>query len=1042
MTNKQLFSACLLLVFLVFTGTVSHSALAQEPGVKVTGTVTESGTGLPLELVAVSVSSTGISSATDEQGAFAINVPDLQAEIILNLPGYHLRSIYLNGRDHVEVSLVSVRFGSMDRSYNTPLGPQVMKDAAYPVYSAAQTDLALSKSTSFDQALQGRVPGLFVTEKSGMPGQRTFMNLRGFSSLFANTEPLVFIDGMIYDYSFAQNSLMEGFALNPFDVVDIDDISDLSVQKDGISYLGAAGSHGVIYINTEQKAEVGTVIKFGAYGGITLVPENQSLLNASQFRDYFENVLLGQGYNTGQIDAMYPWLHGNASSLDYYKYNNSTDWQEELYKPAAVSKFHFFLKGGDDIATYNISVGYLKHNGIYDNSGYNRFNLRINGKVNITDKFSVTPNAKLSLADSELANHGPDEWKNPILSALLKPPIMAPVARDASTGEDLTYLDDVGVFGVSNPIAIVNSALGVNRNYHFLSSIRADYRFNEHFNLSTLWGINFNNARENIFLPDLGMVQVDSAYNSPGDFVNEFRSTQNHSMLTYTNRTASGHNIVANLGFRYLLNNFSYRNSIDLNTPSDDFKSLGDGNPGPYVYLQSTTGDDRELSWVSYSGTVDYNYMDKYFVNVNLSYDGNSATNSENRYNFYPSVAAAWRLSSEGFLNQAGWLEDLKLRGSYSVTGNMFSTVYDYSKLYYISRRLNSTGILTREIIPNENLELEKKSNINAGLDLSVLHQAVNLHADYFISNVNNLVVKQELPASYGFTDYYDNGGKLKISGIEAGVDARLQSGNFVWIIGGNVSKITTEVTSLEFINPETEHIITPITGAEFITSVGNPINAYYGYQTEGIISASEAGTIIGPNSIPMQAGDVKYTDVDGNGIINDADKMIIGDPNPDLFGNIFTSLSYGNFSLSVNVNYSMGNDLFNFVKYKTESMDTYRNQGAAVLDRWTPASTGAEVPRASIADPTGNTAFSDRWIEDGSYVRLDKLTLSYRFPTIAGFTNGVVLYVTATNLLTITGYSGYDPEFIYMNSPFYMGVDYGMMPQTRSFIAGLKLNL
>ena len=1041
---KKIFSisTCLFTVALFLTGTFLIPVEAQTSGVEVSGTITESGTGLPLELVAVSVTTTGISSTTDEQGVFTIDVPDLQAEIILNLPGYYRRNIYLNGRDHVEVSLVSTRYGSMDRPYVTPLGSKIMKDAVYPVYSASLADFELSKSTSFDQNIQGRVPGLYVTEKSGMPGQRTFMNLRGFSSLFANTEPLVVIDGMIYDYAFAQNSLMEGFALNPFDVVDIDDIYDLSVQRDGISYLGAAGSHGVIYINTEQKAEVGTVIKFEAYGGITLVPEHQSLLNAPQFRNYFEEVLVSEGFDAGQINAMYPWLHGDASSPDYYKYNNSTDWQEELYKPAAVSKFHFFLKGGDDIATYNISVGYLNHNGIYDNSGYNRFNLRINGKVNITNKFSVTPNAKLSLADSELANHGPNEWKNPILSAILKPPIMAPVARDASTGEDLTYLDDVGVFGVSNPIAIVNSALGVNRNYHFLSSIRADYAFNEHFNLSTLWGINFNNARENIFLPDLGMVQVDSAYNSPGDFVNEFRSTQNHSMLTYTNRMASGHNIVANLGFRYMLNNYSYRNSTDLNTPSDDFKSLGDGNPGPYIYLQSTLGDDRELSWVSYSGAVDYSFMDRYFVNVNLSYDGNSATNNENRYNFYPSVAAAWRISSEGFLNQASWLSDLKLRGSYSVTGNMFSTVYDYSKLYYINRRLNSTGILTREVIPNENLELEKKSTINAGLDLSILNQAVNLHADYFISNVNNLVVKQELPSSYGFTDYYDNGGQLQISGIEAGVDARLQSGKFIWIIGGNVSKIMTEVTALEFLNPDAEHIITSIPGAEYITSVGNSINAYYGYQTDGIISGSEAGTIIGPNSIPLQAGDVKYVDVDGNSIINDADKMIIGDPNPDLFGNIFTSLSYGNFSLSATFNYSMGNDLYNYVKYKAESMDTYRNQATAVLDRWTTSSTGAQVPRVSIADPTGNTVFSDRWIEDGSFVRLDKLTLSYRFPTIAGFTNGVVFYITATNLLTITSYSGYDPEFIYMNSPFYMGVDYGMMPQTRSFIAGFKLDL
>jgi hypothetical protein len=394
------------------------------------------------------------------------------------------------------------------------------------------------------------------------------------------------------------------------------------------------------------------------------------------------------------INTTYPWLNGNPSSEDYYKYNNNTDWQDQIFEPATIQKYHFFLKGGDDIATYNISTGYLSQKGLYGNSGYSRFNLRINGKINISDKFSVIPNAKLSLADSRVANHGPSAWKNPILSAVLMPPIMAPNARDAVTGAELNYLDDVGVFDASNPVSIVTNALGANRNYHFLSSITAQYKFNEHFNLSTLVGINFNNSRENIFLPDLGIVQVDSAFNSPGDFVYEFRSTQNHTTLTYTNKTSSGHNIIANGGFRTMVNSYKHNLSLDLNTPSDDFRSLGDGSK--FNFLRSTVGDNRGLSWNSYYASVDYHFRNKYFLSTNLSYDGNSATNEKNRFNFYPSVGVAWRLSSESFLYQATWLEDLKLRASYSVTGNMFSSVYDYSKLYYTSRRLNEIGMITR----------------------------------------------------------------------------------------------------------------------------------------------------------------------------------------------------------------------------------------------------------------------------------------------------------------------------------------------------------
>lgn len=1043
MTKKYSCSACLLILILFFTGSISSTVTAQTEGVDITGVVIESGTGELLEMASISVSSTGASASSDSVGSFTLTVPNLTSEIIVNLPGYTRRNIFLNGSDLVEIALVPEQFRTLDNSYNTPLGTAILKDAIFPVASVSKNKMNLAKISSFDLALQGKVAGMLVTNRNGMPGSRTFMNIRGYSSLYANNEPLLFIDGMIHDYAYATNSLMEGFALNPMDVVDIEDIVDISVIKDGLSYLGAAGANGAIYINTEQKAEASTVIKLSFYGGLTMTPEHQDLMDPSQFNDYFEQVLFGQGYSSGEINSMYPWLHGNASSEDYYKYNNETDWQEELYEPGVVSKFHFFLKGGDDIATYNVSTGYLSHNGIYDNSAYSRFNLRINGRVNISDKFSVTPNVKLSLADSRVANHGPEAWKNPILSTMLKSPNMDPIARDGATGEFLTYYDDVGVFNVSNPSSITDDAqgaLGTNRNYHFLSSIKANYRFNEHFNLYTLFGINFNNSRESIFLPNLGIVQIDSAYNSPGDFVNDFRSSQNHTTLTYTTSTVSGHSFLANLGLRYMQNSYKYNISLDLNTPSDYFRSLGDGSQ--YSFLRSTTGDNRETSWVSYFADVNYSFRNKYLLNANLSYDGSSVTNKANRYNFYPSFGAAWRLSSESFLNSASWLEDLKLRGSWSVTGNMFSTIYDYSKLYYTDRRVNGSGVLTREGIPNENMELEKKSTINVGLDLSLFRQSLNLHADYFMSSVDNLIVKQELPYNYGYTNYFDNGGKLASNGLEVSADARVRAGKFTWIIGATVSQVKTEITALEFINPNTEHIITSIPGAQYITSVGNAINAYYGYQTNGIISASEAGTVIGPKGYPMEEGDMKYVDFDENNIINEADKTIIGDPNPDLFGNIFTSFSFGNLELYASFNYSLGNDLYNHQRYLSESMSDYSNQSVSVLDRWTSSNTSAEMPRASYGDPNGNTVFSDRWIEDGSFIRLSQLTISYYLPSPGGLINGLTIYVTATNLLTITNYTGADPEFSYLNSPFYQGVDYGMMPGTKSFIVGLKLDL
>jgi len=660
--------------------------------------------------------------------------------------------------------------------------------------------------------------------------------------------------------------------------------------------------------------------------------------------------------------------------------------------------------------------------------------------VNITDKFSITPNAKLSLGDSHVTNMGPETYKNPLASALMKAPIMDPIARDGATGEYLTYYDEVGVFGVSNPSALVENAVGVNRNYHFLASFKAGYRFNEHFNLSTLFGLNFNNARESIFLPDLGVVQVDSAYNSPMEFVNEMRSTQNHTTFTYTNKSAEGHSILANVGFKYMDNSYKTITSTSLNTPSDEFKKIQDN--AQYPFLRATDGEDRELVWMSFFGDAHYNFRDKYFLSTSLSYDGTSVTNESNRYNFYPSAALAWRLSSESFLADANWLEDLKLRASYSVTGNMFSTVYDYSKLYYTDRRINSLGVLTREAIPNENLEMEKKATINAGLDLSLFGQALNLHADYFMADVNNLIINQQLPSAYGFSDYYDNGGQMNVTGLELALDARLQAGDFAWIIGGSVSMISNTITGLDFINPANEHLITSVQGAQYITEVDGPLNAYYGFQTDGLLAAGEAGSLVGPKGLPMEEGDVKYVDQNSDGVINEADKMNIGDPNPDMYGSIFTSLSWKNLELLVNFNYAMGNDIYNHSRTQTEGMWDYANQSTAVLERWTPDNTGASIPRISQGDPTGNMAFSDRWIEDGSYLRLAQLTVNYHIAGQEGWFSGITLYATATNLLTLTGYSGYDPEFMYMNSPFYQGIDYGLMPMSKTFILGLKLDL
>jgi hypothetical protein len=387
-------------------------------------------------------------------------------------------------------------------------------------------------------------------------------------------------------------------------------------------------------------------------------------------------------------------------------------------------------------------------------------------------------------------------------------------------------------------------------------------------------------------------------------------------------------------------------------------------------------------------------------------------------------------------------LPELKFRGSYSLAGNMFSTVYDYADLYYISRRFNDKGVIVREAIPNPDMEIEKKSTYNLGVDLTMFRQRLNLFVDVYQADVNNMLMYQALNDQWGYTNYVNNGGQLQARGIELALNTRLNFNKLIWTINATAAMQTSELKALNFLSDGVDEVVTNFVGGSMITRVGEAPNVFYGYKTDGIYqSDAEANGMIGPNGQVMQAGDVKFVEKVSDNIINSDDKEVIGDPNPDLFGGIFTAFRLKNIELSAQINYSVGNDAFNYVRYLTESMSTYSNQAVSVNDSWNGAGSSNTMPRIAYGDPNGNTVFSDRWIEDASYVRVKDITLSYDMPSFMGF-RAWTLYATATNLFTFTNYTGFDPEFMYDHNIFTRGVDYGQMPQSRKFIVGIKLDL
>jgi TonB-linked SusC/RagA family outer membrane protein len=1019
---------------------VSQGLSSDSIQVVLKGQVLESGTNRPLHQVIVSAYSTGQSAQTDEMGMFELGVPDLNEYLLVDLPGYTRRGIYLSGLNDIKLYLVKENFTSTDNIVSLPLQTKTMREIVEPASYISGGSINKMSGASTDGLLQGTLPGLHVVQHTGFPGQKSWLSVGGVSSIYAKQQPLLVIDGMIHEFNYADAGVISGFSFNPWDIIDAEDVADITVMKGSLASWGSNGSNGIIYINTEQRSETSSRIAFSAYGGVGMMPDKLSMLNAGQFRSLFSEQLTGAGQNP----AIYPWLQGDVSDDDYYRYNNNTDWQDELFRPSSLQKFHIFLKGGDEIATYNISTGYQKHGSIYENASYSRYNLRINGKINITDKLSAIPNVKLSLSDSYVASMGAEAYKNPITSALLKSPLMAPIARDPLTGVLLNELDDVGEFGVSNPIAIVREGFGANRNYHFLSSIDLKYSLSPKLEIASLTGFSYNNTRENIFLPNFGLVDQEFADNSRHDMVYDFRSTQNNSRISYTDRFKNGL-FEAVVGVRYLKNAYKYNEGNDLNTASDDFRNLGQG--AKYQYLRTTVGDDRELVWASLYGVFSYTIKDNYYIVANVSRDGNSNINEKNRYNNYPSLGLAWRISSEpafAWLKKAG---DLKLRTSYGISGNMHSYAYDYSKLFYVGRRLGRTGVLVRDAVPNTDLTIEKKSTLNVGLDFSPINMKSDFVINYYHSTIDNLLINQQMP-TFGFENYFDNGGEMTINAFEFAYNGRTHFSGLTWTYGLSVSRYVSNITNLNFLDEQKDAIIHSVDQindirVQYITRANDGLNLFYGYQTDGFYSTSEeAQAITGPGGVAMQAGDIRYVDNNPDNVINSQDMKVIGDPNPDFYGGIQTGFLYKNFELSALFTYSYGNDVFNYLRFKTESMSQFYNQTADTDNRWIDQNNNGDMPRAAFGDPSGNAVFSDRWIEDGSYLRLKNMVISYTIPTQSRFYRDMTIYGTATNLLTFTNYKGYDPEVYYENSAFQMGIDYGKIPQVRTFLVGLKLSL
>ena len=1017
----------------------------------VSGTIYEAVSGKPLAGISVRYKDLS-ASITDSAGSFSLKVPAYDVTILVEGEGFQSKEISLKGLKMVNASLYENSYTSFYDISNLPEGQYSGSQIPYAA-SSVQTQGAWNRSFETpDSYLQGKVAGLNVIRRSGTPGIGANLFLRGYTSIYATNQPLIVVDGIIYDNTDYGSSLLSNHYNNPLNYIDVKDIDNITIIKDGSSTYGTKGANGVILITTARARELATRIDFSTFGSFAVTPKKLPLLNASDYRVYLSEVLQTRGLSDAQIQA-YPYMNDNPSNPDYYRYHYNTDWQKKVLNNSFAQNFYLKVTGGDNIAKYALSLGYMQNKGVIKATDLTRYNTRFNADLNLSKRLTATTNLSFSFNEQNLKDQGIAPKTNPLFLALVKAPIL-PVNEVSNTGIESPGIAEKDTFNISNPVAIMNNMIGINKNYRFSGSMGFNYNFSKFVRFATTVGITIDKIRETIFIPGKGVVNdtLSNAIvdNRSGSQVKRLFMLFNDTRLSYNRTFKNIHTLTANLGFRYIQSRTEQDFGLGYNSATDELVSVGNG----VTTLRRTGGNIGDNRWVNTYLNAGYNLSGKYFLSFNMAVDGSSKFGSDinngaikmgdNRFALLPSLAGAWLISSENFMASSSAIELLKLRASFGLTGN--EDIGNYTaRQYYVSQNLLGIQGLVRGNFGNSALQWEQVRKINAGLDVSFLNERLNLSVDVYSNETSKMIINEPTPAATGLMYAVTNSGGMKTKGLEAAINSRIINNKlFKWDMGLNIAHYKSTITRLPV-----DNMITNFGGASILTSLNNDPNLFYGYKTSGVFStdadALQAGNFVRTSTgslIPFKGGDIIFTDVNGDHRIDANDRQVIGNPNPDFFGSVTSRLVWKNLSLEALFTFSQGNDIYNYVRNQLESVSGFYNQTAATRNSWRKNGDITSVPRAVWNDPMGNSRFSDRWIEDGSYFRMRTLSLSYNLPIKDGFLKYAVFYLSADNLFTLTKYLGYDPEMSGSESIFGQGVDIALEPQYKSVQLGVRIGL
>ncbi|MBO9203790.1 MULTISPECIES: SusC/RagA family TonB-linked outer membrane protein [Niastella] len=1029
---------------------IKRPTRADSMGVKITGIVLDAATRKPLPGINISIPDFS-AAISEEDGRFTIKVPSYSSTLLVSAPGYQSKEAPLRGNATITVQLYDENF---DSYYDEAVTPSAVlpRNRITSTFITTNTQGAWMRNQETpENYLQGTANGLSIIRRSGTPNIGSNLFMRGMSSLFATNKPLIVVDGMIYETNDFGGSILNNFYSNPLSLIDIKDIDNITVIKDGSSLYGTKGANGVIMITTAKANNQATKIDLGIYTGMNFAPKQIPVMNAAQYRPYLSDILQSQGMTENQVSKQ-PYMTDDPTNPQYFPNHYNTNWQDAIFKNSLSQNIYLRVTGGDNIARYALSMGYLKNQGVIKNTDLVRYNTRLNADLNLSKRLLLNSNLSFAYGEQHLQHLGLNSKLNPVFVALVKSPFL-PIHEVDKNGDESPNLADVDTLGMSNPATLVQQVLAINKSYRFFGSLNFSYTINNLFTIQSLFGITHDKVRENFFVPRKGIsndtLQAAIADSRSGSQVKRLFAVFNDTRLRYKKTFNLQHDVEILAGVRYQQQSQEQDIGYGYNSATDELVNVGYSIPS----LRKVGGDIGKNRWMNTYLNVNYGFNDKLFLTAAVSADGssrfgsqipNALTINNNKFSLLPSLHAAWLASSEAFMKKIPVISMLKLRAGYGYTGN--DDIGNYTaRQSYVSQNLLGMEGLVRGNFANPQLQWEVNKKLDLGIDLGFLHDRLRISADVYQNRTEKMVVLEKAPTASGLDYIASNSGGMKTEGFEANVNGRIINRPLLkWDVSAGIAVYRNHITKL----PD-DRIITPFADGFILSEVGKAANLFYGHKTHGVYSTDQEAAAAGLSTkpinqplTPFKGGDMIFEDQNNDKQINEQDMQVIGNPNPDFTGMFSSSLSWRRFSFEALFTFSVGNDVYNYTRAQLESGSNYNNQLPSMVNRWRAQGQITNMPKAAYGDPMGNSRFSDRWIEDGSYLRLRSLSISYNVHIRPAFLKYITVYAAATNLFTITKYLGYDPEFSATESIIGQGVDIGLEPQFRSVQTGVRIGL